>query len=229
MLRGSAPLIKRKRVPSEQFESSRTDLDQQPVDTTGSLQQQLTSSSQRDFKRQCPSPPEYGTGTLRAGPEGLAAIAVLYQWLLHWKGTLKALQAKCILTDDVIYRAVDLFVRYREQVQDSSWEHDAISDSEQLPSELAACLWLATKTTGNRSCLPSRTLVCRATNVDPALISELELHILIALDWHVAFNSRLPGDDESIASMSPASQDYAWPSEDYRASSSSEVWQCSAE
>ena len=229
MLRGSTPLIKRKRVPSEQFESSRTELDQQPSDASGSLQQQLLASSQREFKRQCPSPLESGTGTLQAGPEGLAAIAVLYQWLLHWKASLKALQAKCILTDDVIYRAVDLFIRYREQLQDSSWEYDAFSDSEQLPSELAACLWLATKTTGNRSCLPSRTLICRATELDPALISELELQILIALDWHVAFNSRLPEDDESIASMSPASQDYAWPSEEYRVSSSSEVWQCPAE
>lgn len=228
MLRGSAPLIKRKRVPSEQFESSRIDLDQQPTYTSGSLQQQPVSSSHRDYKRQCPSPPDCDTvPALQAGPEGLAAIAVLYQWLLHWKASLKALQAKCILTDDVIYRAVDLFIRYREQLQDSSWEYDAVSDNEQLPSELAACLWLATKTTGNRSCLPSRTLICRATDISPALISELELQILVALDWHVAFNSRLPEDEESIASMSPASQD--WPSDDYRISSSSEVWQSPAE
>ncbi len=221
MLRGAVPLIKRKRVPSEQFESFRIDLDHQLVGTAGGHEEHLVSSSSRYSKRQCPSP--------SAGPEGLAAVAVIYQFLLHWKVGLQALQAKCILADDVIYRAVDLFIRYREQVQDVSWDFDSFSDSEQLPSELAACLWLATKTTGNRSCLPSRTLICRATEIDPGVISTIELQILIALDWHVAFNSRLPEEEESVASMSPASQDYAWPGLDCTEESPPELWQCQPE
>ncbi len=224
MLRGNAPMIKRKRLPSEQFDSLRSDADQQPIATPSSVEEQLRVSSSRYSKRQCASPPE-GVSEPQVQPSagGLAAIAVLYQWLLHWKASLKGLQAKCVLTDDVIYRAVDLFIRYREQIQDPSWELSPACDSEQLPCELAACLWLATKTTGNRSCLPSRTLICRATEIDPTLISELELQILVALDWHVAFNSRLPEDEESVASMSPASQDYAWPGEECTAP---DIWEC---
>ena len=227
MLRGSAPIIKRKRLPSEQFDSLRVDGEQQPLATASSLDEQLRLSSSRYSKRQCASPPDGETGPhLQPSAGGLAAIAVLYQWLLHWKASLKALQAKCILTDDVIYRAVDLFIRYREQIQDPSWESSPTCDSDQLPCELAACLWLATKTTGNRSCLPSRTLICRATEIDPALISELELQVLVALDWHVAFNNRLPEDEESVASMSPASQDYAWPGEESAAHSPPDIWDC---
>ena len=226
MLRGSAPLIKRKRLPSEQFDSLQTDAQRKPVLTACSQDEQHTSSSTRYSKRQCSSPSDCETGPLlQPSADGLAAIAVLYQWLLHWKASLKALQAKCILTDDVIYRAVDLFIRYREQVQDFNWETNSVSNSEQLPCELAACLWLATKTTGNRSCLPSRTLICRATEIDPSLISELELQILIALDWHVAFNNRLPEDEESVASMSPASQDCTWPGDDCTTFSPPDVWQ----
>jgi hypothetical protein len=67
----------------------------------------------------------------------------------------------------------------------SAWE---------IQSDLAACLWLCTKADGNRSCVPSRTLITKATDVTPHNITESELSILIALEWNLNITpfSRLP-------------------------------------
>ena len=111
----------------------------------------------------------------------------IHSCLLQWCCSLKALQPKCIIANDVLHRSMDLFHRYRLVVQ-----------TKDLPSSrpgitavhLAACLWVASKNDGNRACVPSRTLLTRAIAVCPEELTQAELVVCCTLQWNL-FNSEV--------------------------------------
>ena len=112
----------------------------------------------------------------------------IYNCLLQWCCRLKALQPKCVVTNDVLHRSMDLFHRYRLLVQTT----DLPNGSRQgvTAVHLAACLWVASKTDGNRACVPSRTLLTKAIAVCPEALTQAELVVCCKLQWNL-FNSEV--------------------------------------
>lgn len=112
----------------------------------------------------------------------------IHNCLLQWCCRLKSLQPKCVITNDVLHRSMDLFHRYRLVVQTM----DLPNGSRQgvTAVHLAACLWVASKNDGNRACVPSRTLLTRAIAVCPEELTQAELVVCCSLQWNL-FNSEV--------------------------------------
>ena len=112
----------------------------------------------------------------------------IHNCLLQWCYRLKALQPKCVVTNDVLHRSLDLFHRFRLVVQTT----DVPSGRRQgvTAVHLAACLWVASKNDGNRGCVPSRTLLTRAVAVCPEELTQAELVVCCKLQWNL-FNSEV--------------------------------------
>lgn len=112
----------------------------------------------------------------------------IHNCLLQWCYRLKALQPKCVVTNDVLHRTLDLFHRFRLVVQTT----DVPSGRRQgvTAVHLAACLWVASKNDGNRACVPSRTLLTRAIAVCPEELTQAELVVCCKLQWNL-FNSEV--------------------------------------
>ena len=110
----------------------------------------------------------------------------VYNCLLQWCCRLKALQPKCIISKEVLHRSLDLFHRYRQALQlQNQTSRKSQGDMHCTAAHLAACLWLASKSDGNRACVPSRTLLTRAIAVCPELLSQAELTICCKLNWNI--------------------------------------------
>ena len=105
--------------------------------------------------------------------------------LMQWSYRLKALQPKCIITKEVVHRSLDLFHRYRQSCQADQSSSNSEGKVHLTATDLAACLWLASKSDGNRACVPSRTLLTRAVNVCPDELSQAELSICCKLKWNI--------------------------------------------
>lgn len=117
-----------------------------------------------------------------------AYYAAIYSCLMQWCCRLKALQPKCVVTKDVIHRSLDLFHRYRQATQVS--DHLSAPGQGATAVHLAACLWIASKTDGNRACVPSRTLLTKAICLRPEDLTQAELTVCCRLNWNI-FNSQV--------------------------------------
>ena len=120
-------------------------------------------------------------------PSPTTYYVAIHNCLMQWCCRLKALQPKCVITRDVLHRTWDLFHRYRVVIQT-----DPPSEQRRGATavHLAACLWVASKTDGNRACVPSRTLLTRAIAVSPQELTQAELLVCGKLRWNL-FNSEV--------------------------------------
>ncbi|KAL3149947.1 hypothetical protein ABBQ38_013308 [Trebouxia sp. C0009 RCD-2024] len=115
-------------------------------------------------------------------PSPTTYYVAIHNCLMQWCCRLKALQPKCLITRDVLHRTLDLFHRYRVAIQT-----DLLSPQRRGATavHLAACLWVASKTDGNRACVPSRTLLTRAIAVCPRELTQAELAVCCKLRWNL--------------------------------------------
>eukprot|EP00884_Botryococcus_braunii_P015607 jgi/Botrbrau1/272/Bobra.0022s0241.1 len=102
--------------------------------------------------------------------------------LQHWTSRMQSMQPKCNFDCDVFNRSLAIMYRYMDK---NGVRSIPFHNARQLQSDLAACLWLSSKADGIRSCVPSRTLITKATEVLPCHISMSELSILESLEWNL--------------------------------------------
>ena len=179
----SIPSSKRKRCQdvTSQEEHQQALCSQRPYD-----------SSQCKTSRQSRKVPLSGAhpSAQRLATEAGTYYSAVYSCLVQWCCRLKALQPKCIMTPEVLHRAMDLFHRYRSAAQFKDQTPPGLARSAVTPAHLAGCLWIAAKNDGNRSCVPSRTLLTKAIAVQPDDLTRAELEVCCRLRWNI-FNSEV--------------------------------------
>lgn len=119
--------------------------------------------------------------------ESATYYKAVYNCLVQWCYRLKALQPKCVITKDVLYRALDLFHRFRLELalQSTDQTQPNVARTAVTAAHLAGCLWLAAKNDGNRALVPSRTLLTRAVAVQPDDLNQAELTVCCKLNWNI--------------------------------------------
>jgi hypothetical protein len=115
--------------------------------------------------------------------------SVLRSQLVSWTEKLLQLQPKVHMSSHIIECGLCLFKQLRRK-QLKSWSQGALPDSyisnrDLMIHDLVACWWIAMKHCSVRTAVPNQTLLSRATDSKPMLLSECELSALIALDWNV--------------------------------------------
>eukprot|EP00891_Asterochloris_glomerata_P003673 jgi/Astpho2/3673/fgenesh1_pg.00060_%23_2_t len=121
-----------------------------------------------------------------AGP----STADVRELLDSWAGSLRRLQPKCIVIEEVFMRTLRLLERLTaEGAMPAYW--DPCSTDQAV---VAACFWIATKAEGNRNTVPSRTLLTRAiATVAPSVLINTEMQVMFALRWNVGATEELQG------------------------------------
>lgn len=125
------------------------------------------------------------TGKRRGGTRQANLLGGLRGWLARWAHNLITLQPKCKIDTLLIENALCLFDAYckaaQEQINNGIMPRTRCT----LDGLAAASFWIAIKADGSRACLPSRALLERACGIRAAVLSAVELEILITLDWEV--------------------------------------------